>query len=106
MGIVEIEGVEKSFGDVAAVAGGSLDIQRGEMFAIVGPDGAGKTTLIRMLCGILRPAKGRITICGFDVAEQTPEVRKRIGYLSQRFSLYGDLTVDENIEFFAEIHGV
>jgi ABC-2 type transport system ATP-binding protein len=106
MGIVEIEGVAKSFGDVAAVAGVSLDIQRGEMFAIVGPDGAGKSTLIRMLCGILRPGKGRIRISGFDVAAQTQEVRRRIGYLSQRFSLYGDLTIDENIEFFAEIHGV
>ncbi len=106
MGIVEIEDVAKKFGDVAAVDGVSLDIREGEMFAIVGPDGAGKTTLIRMLCGILRPAKGRLRICGLDVAKQTPEVRKRIGYLSQRFSLYGDLTIDENIEFFAEIHGV
>ncbi len=76
------------------------------MFALVGPDGSGKTTLIRMLCGITVPTSGELHVAGFDVAKQTEEVRKRIGYLSQKFSLYGDLTIDENIEFFAEIHGV
>ncbi len=106
MSIVEISDVGKTFGDLIAVAGVSLELRKGEMFALVGPDGAGKTTLIRMLCGITRPTSGQIRICGFDVTKQTEEVRKRIGYLSQRFSLYGDLTIDENIEFFAEIHGV
>jgi ABC-2 type transport system ATP-binding protein len=76
------------------------------MFSIVGPDGAGKTTTIRMLCGITEPTSGDGKILGFDLIKQTEEIKERIGYLSQRFSLYGDLTVDENIEFFAEIHGV
>ncbi len=84
----------------------SLEVRKGEMFALVGPDGAGKTTTIRMLCGITAPTSGKLSVLGFDVQSQIAEVRKRIGYLSQRFSLYGDLTVDENIEFFAEIHGV
>jgi len=76
------------------------------MFALVGPDGAGKTTTIRMLCGIIPATSGELIVCGYDVQKQAGEVKKRIGYLSQKFSLYGDLTVDENIEFFAEIHNV
>ena len=76
------------------------------MFALVGPDGAGKTTTIRMLCGIIVPTEGELSVLGYDLKKQPDEVRKRIGYLSQKFSLYGDLTIDENIEFFAEIHGV
>ncbi len=103
---VELAGVTKTFGDITAVDGLSLTISRGEMFALVGPDGAGKTTTIRMLCGITLPTAGKVRVLGFDVVEAPEEVKKRIGYLSQRFSLYGDLTVDENIEFFAEIHGV
>jgi len=74
------------------------------MFGLVGPDGAGKTTTIRLLCGLLRPTSGRASVLGFDLERQVDEVKTRIGYLSQKFSLYGDLTVDENIEFFAEIH--
>ena len=76
------------------------------MFALVGPDGAGKTTTIRLLCGILTPAAGSVEIFGHDAAREPSWIKDRIGYLSQRFSLYGDLTVDENIEFFARIHGV
>ncbi len=106
MNAIEITGAAKSFGDVAAVDGVSLSVERGEMIALVGPDGAGKTTLIRMMCGITRPTAGTITLLGIDVAARPEEVKRRIGYLSQRFSLYGDLTIDENIEFFAEIHGV
>ncbi len=74
------------------------------MFCLVGPDGAGKTTTIRMLCGLLPPTAGEASVLGYDVVRQGREIKNRIGYLSQRFSLYGDLTVDENIEFFAEIH--
>ena len=74
------------------------------MFCLVGPDGAGKTTTIRMLCGLLPPTAGEASVLGYDVVRQGGEIKNRIGYLSQRFSLYGDLTVDENIEFFAEIH--
>ncbi|HUL43522.1 MAG TPA: ABC transporter ATP-binding protein [Bacteroidota bacterium] len=112
MSIIEIQSVSKKFvsrprkEEIVAVNDVSLEIGKGEMFALVGPDGAGKTTLIRMLCGITVPSSGEIRVAGFDVKKQAEEVRKRIGYLSQRFSLYGDLTIDENIEFFAEIHGV
>ena len=103
---IGIESVRKTFDDVVAVDNLSLEVRKGEMFALVGPDGAGKTTVIRMLCGITHPTSGSIHVLGFDAVTETEEVKKRIGYLSQKFSLYGDLTIDENIEFFAEIHGV
>ncbi|MGD0339842.1 MAG: ABC transporter ATP-binding protein [Bacteroidota bacterium] len=106
MKAVEIRSVIKKFGDIVAVDSLSLDVERGEMYALVGPDGAGKTTTIRMICGITPPTSGEISVLGFDIRKEPEEVKRRIGYLSQRFSLYGDLTVDENIEFFAEIHGV
>ncbi len=106
MDAIRIKSVTKKFGEITAVDNLSLEVQKGEMFALVGPDGAGKTTTIRMLCGITPPSAGELTVLGFDVKKQIAEVRNRIGYLSQKFSLYGDLTVDENIEFFAEIHGV
>ncbi|HTY12314.1 MAG TPA: ABC transporter ATP-binding protein [Bacteroidota bacterium] len=103
---IELHSVSKKFGDLKAVDALTLEVRKGEMFALVGPDGAGKTTTIRMLCGIIVPTEGELSVLGYDVKKQPDEVRKRIGYLSQKFSLYGDLTVDENIEFFAEIHGV
>lgn len=103
---ISISGLAKSFGATRAVANLSLEIEHGEMFALVGPDGAGKTTTIRMLCGILFPDAGDATLLGFDVRTQSEEIKKRIGYLSQRFSLYTDLSIDENIEFFARINGV
>jgi ABC-2 type transport system ATP-binding protein len=106
MDAIRIESVTKTFGEITAVHDLSLEVQKGEMYALVGPDGAGKTTTIRMLCGITLPTSGKLSVLGFDVRKEIGEVRKRIGYLSQKFSLYGDLTVDENIEFFAEIHGV
>ena len=101
---VETIGLSKRFESVEAVRSLDLTVREGEMFGLVGPDGAGKTTTIRMLCGILRPSAGRATVLGLDLAGEVDKVKARIGYLSQRFSLYGDLTVDENIEFFAEIH--
>jgi len=101
-----ISSVTKKFDNITAVNNLSLSIEKGEMFALVGPDGSGKTTTIRMLCGIVQPTSGTLSVLGFDVQKQKDEVKKRIGYLSQKFSLYGDLTIDENIEFFAEIHGV
>nr|MBP6673137.1 ABC transporter ATP-binding protein [Bacteroidota bacterium] len=103
---INIRSVSKSFGDIVAVNDCSLTVERGEMFALVGPDGSGKTTTIRMLCGIVPPTGGGLSVLGYDVLTQKEEVKKRIGYLSQKFSLYGDLTIDENIEFFAEIHGL
>jgi len=104
--VIEINGLGKNFGAVQAVRNLELTVYRGEMFSIVGPDGAGKTTTIRMLCGVMEPSAGQAKILGFDLRKDIEEIRKRIGYLSQRFSLYGDLTVDENIEFFAEINEV
>jgi ABC-2 type transport system ATP-binding protein len=101
---VETQGLGKTFGLVEAVRSLDLTVREGEMFGLVGPDGAGKTTTIRMLCGLLDPTSGRASVLGYDLAREVDEIKHRIGYLSQKFSLYGDLTVDENIEFFAEIH--
>jgi ABC-2 type transport system ATP-binding protein len=103
---LELRGLSVAYGAVRALHEVSFAVERGEMFALVGPDGAGKTTLIRALCGLLPPSGGQASVLGLDVRRDRPALRRRIGYLSQRFSLYGDLTVDENIEFFAGIHGV
>jgi len=101
---VETQALGKTFGSVEAVRSLNLGIRDGEMFGLVGPDGAGKTTTIRMLCGILRPTFGRATVLGYDLEKDGDRIKNHIGYFSQKFSLYGDLTIDENIEFFAEIH--
>jgi drug efflux transport system ATP-binding protein len=98
--------VIKRYGELTAVDQLSLTIERGEMFGLIGPDGAGKTTSIRMACGLLRADSGEIRILGHDPVKQHRAVTSALGYLSQRFSLYGDLSIDENIAFFAEIHGV
>jgi ABC-2 type transport system ATP-binding protein len=101
---VETRGLGRSFEAVEAVRSLDLSIREGEMFGLVGPDGAGKTTTIRMLCGLLRPTAGRAMVLGYDVVRDAAKLKSQIGYFSQRFSLYGDLTIDENIAFFAEIH--
>ncbi len=103
---IQIRGLTKRFDEITAVDGLELGVRRGEMFGIVGPDGAGKTTTFRMLCGVLMPSSGTAAILGFDLLKESRKIKREIGYLSQRFSLYGDLTVDENIEFFAEINEV
>ncbi|HCV44457.1 MAG TPA: multidrug ABC transporter ATP-binding protein [Bacteroidetes bacterium] len=103
---IETKSLGKSFGGIKAVDQFSLVVNEGEMFGLVGPDGSGKTTTIRMLCGILAPSSGSASILGKDIIKQPDLIKKEIGYLSQRFSLYGDLSVDENIEFFAEINKV
>jgi ABC-2 type transport system ATP-binding protein len=103
---IQTQGLCKRFGDVTAVDGLDLTVRRGEIFGLVGPDGAGKTTTLRLLAGILRPTAGRAEVAGFDVVAAPEEVKARIGYLSQRFSLYGDLTVWENIAFTAELYRV
>lgn len=103
---VRTEGLTKSFGPLQAVKQLDLAVPKGEMFGLVGPDGAGKSTAIRLLCGILAPTSGKGWVAGFDLANERQAVKSRIGYLSQNFTLYGDLTIDENMAFFARIHGV
>ena len=103
---VQFTGVEKRFGGATALAGLTLDVRKREMFGLIGPDGAGKTTAIRLLCGLLHVDAGTVRVFDRDPVRDHAWVTSRVGYLSQRFSLYGDLTIDENIEFFAEIHGV
>jgi ABC-2 type transport system ATP-binding protein len=103
---VRFAAVEKRFGATTALAGLTFDVAKGEMFGLIGPDGAGKTTAIRVLCGLLHPDAGSVRVLGVDPAREHGVVTARVGYLSQRFTLYGDLTIDENIEFFAEIRGV
>ena len=100
------ERLSKSYGAVRAVNGLDLRVEQGELFALVGPDGAGKTTTIRILCGILKPGEGSVSVLGRDLVREAAWVKANVGYFSQRFTLYGDLTIDENIEFFARIHGV
>jgi ABC-2 type transport system ATP-binding protein len=104
--LVRLQGLGRRFGDVVAVDRLSLDVGRGEMFGLIGPDGAGKTTTLRMVLGILAPTSGSVVTCGLRPTHDRRRLAQRVGYLSQRFSLYGDLTVDENIAFFAEIHDV
>jgi drug efflux transport system ATP-binding protein len=98
--------VIKRYGKVVAVNELSFEVARGEMFGLIGPDGAGKTTSIRLLCGLLHADGGRVRVLDWDPVAQHRAVTAKVGYLSQRFSLYGDLSIDENIAFFAEIHGV
>jgi ABC-2 type transport system ATP-binding protein len=106
MSAIEFTNVVKRYGAVEALAGVSFSVNRGEMFGLIGPDGAGKTTAIRAMCGLLHVESGTIRILGKDPVRQHRDVTSSVGYLSQRFSLYGDLSIDENIAFFAEIHGV
>lgn len=103
---VHVTGLRKRYGAVDALNGISFAIGRGEMFGLIGPDGAGKTTTIRLLCGLLHADAGEVRILGHDPVKQHRAITSSVGYLSQRFSLYGDLSIDENIAFFAEIHGV
>jgi ABC-2 type transport system ATP-binding protein len=103
---VQVIELTKQFGDFTAVDGVSFTIDRGAIFGFLGPNGAGKTTTIRMLLGLLKPTSGEATVLGFDIVRQTAEVKKRIGYMSQRFSLYDDLTVNENLNFYGRTYGV
>jgi ABC-2 type transport system ATP-binding protein len=103
---VRIDKLVKRFGDFVAVGHVSIEVARGEIFGFLGPNGAGKSTTIRIMCGLLAPTSGRATVGGYDVATQSELVRQNIGYMSQKFSLYDDLTVEENIEFFGGVYGV
>lgn len=104
--IIQLKNLSKKFKSAEALIDISFDVKKGEMFGLVGPDGAGKSTLIKILCGVEEKDSGKILIFGLDADKERAEINKKIGYLSQRYSLYGDLTIDENIEFFARIHGV
>ena len=106
MNAIEFHNVVKRYGAVDALRGVSFAVNRGEMFGLIGPDGAGKTTAIRAICGLLHIDEGSIRVLGKDPIAEHRDVTGTVGYLSQRFSLYGDLSIDENIAFFAEIHGV
>ncbi|MBX9599447.1 MAG: ABC transporter ATP-binding protein [Bryobacteraceae bacterium] len=103
---VEIDNLVKKFGDFTAVDQVTLRVKRGEIFGFLGPNGAGKSTVIRMLCGLLTPTSGSASVNGFAVGSESEAIRRSIGYMSQKFSLYDDLTVEENIDFFAGIYGV
>ncbi len=103
---ISAKNLRRSFGELVAVAGLDLAVQPGEIFGLVGPDGAGKTTTMRMLTGILAPTAGSAEVAGYDVTQNPEGLKENIGYMSQRFGLYPDLTVLENIDFYADIYGV
>ncbi len=101
---IETVNLTRRFGSVTAVAGLNLSVRSGEIFGFLGPNGAGKTTTIRMLCGLLLPSEGTARVAGLDVAQDADAVKRCVGYMPQRFSLYGDLTVEENLDFFAGVY--
>lgn len=106
MSAIKVENISKSFGAVKALECVSFEVERGEMFGLIGPDGAGKTTLFRLLTTLLTPDEGRAEIDGFDTVYEYRAIRERVGYMPGRFSLYPDLTVEENLNFFAALFGV
>lgn len=104
--IISVSNLTKTFGDFTAVNNISFEVAKGEIFGFLGANGAGKTTAIKMLIGISKPSSGEATVAGFDIAKQSEMVKKNIGYMSQKFSLYDDLTIKENIRFFGGIYGL
>lgn len=104
--VIKTDRLTKKFGDFVAANSLSFEVNKGEIFGFLGANGAGKTTAMRMLCGLSKPSSGKATIAGFDVYRQTEQIKKNIGYMSQKFSLYEDLTVQENIHFFGGIYGL
>lgn len=104
--IIQAEGLTRRFGDFTAVDAISLTVARGEIFGFLGANGAGKTTAMRMFCGLLKPSAGKACVAGYDVWTETEDIKRNIGYMSQRFSLYDDLSVVENIRFYAGIYGL
>src|SRR5277367_4846095 len=104
--IISTRNLTKRWAELTAVDRVSLEVASGEIFGLVGPDGAGKTTTLRMLCGLINPTEGEATVAGHDVQREPEAVRDRIGYMAQRFGLYSDLTVDENMAFYADLFGV
>ncbi|MBR4434123.1 MAG: ABC transporter ATP-binding protein, partial [Bacteroidaceae bacterium] len=104
--VIKAEGLTKQFGDFIATNHITFEVHEGEIFGFLGANGAGKTTAMRMLCGLSQPSDGRATVAGFDVAREYEQVKRHIGYMSQKFSLYDDLTVEENLVTFGGIYGM
>src|SRR5262249_2807190 len=104
--VISAAGLTRRFGDLVAVDNVSFQIERGAVFGLLGPNGSGKSTTIRMLCGVGPPSPGRATVMGYDVARDAEAIKRRIGYMSQGFSLYADLSVRENLEFYGRIYGL
>lgn len=104
--VIHTEGLTRKFGDFVAVNAITFDVKEGEIFGFLGANGAGKTTAMRILCGLLEPTSGKASVAGYDVYRQNEEIKKHIGYMSQKFSLYENLTVRENIQFFGGIYGL
>lgn len=105
MKAIEVEHISKSYGEVAALRDVSFDVEADELFGLIGPDGAGKTTLFRLLTTLLKPDAGRASVVGLDIVNDYRDIRKQVGYMPGRFSLYSDLTVRENMDFFASVFG-
>ena len=105
MNAIEVKNISKSYGRVQALCDVSFAVSKGEVFGLIGPDGAGKTSLFRILCSLLLPDAGTATVDGYDVVTQMHEVRSRVGYMPGKFSLYQDLTIEENLHFFATLFG-
>ena len=103
MNAIEVNNISKHYGNVKALQNVSFSVGEGEIFGLIGPDGAGKTSMYRILCSLLLPNEGSASVCGYDVVSGMKEVRKRVGYMPGRFSLYQDLTVEENLKFFATL---
>jgi ABC transporter DrrB family efflux protein len=104
--VIDIRGLTRHFGDLVAVQDVSFQVSRGEIFGLLGPNGSGKSTIIRMLCGVLSPTDGDATVMGFDIRNEAEAIKRRIGYMSQKFSLYNDLSVTENLNFYGSIYGL
>src|ERR1700688_4021080 len=104
--VIHAENLTRRFGELTAVDHLNLDVEAGEIFALVGPDGAGKTTTMRLLCGLMDPTEGSVMVAGHDVSKAIAAVKEQLGHMAQRFGLYGDLSVDENMVFYSDLFGI